>query len=393
MHWQSFHPWIKLKSDSISKTQQLFIIFKTHIFTSPIIFSPKFQNASELIINFLLYHYCSDYNINAKHSSVLDDLCDLSSLRHLSLQWPTRSALPPREDFPDRISLLSSLTTLQIKRVPVQNASPNWLATLPSLRHLYWDPYLPADITGSIPNQLTALMGLKTLYLEIRPTLYLPPGLTALEKLALVGRGLLINGDDGFDGSNLNWDWLSSLSLLVSLRLQGGGIVTLPEAVRNLSALTRLEVMCNDLTAEALLPGRWVETVRHLHLGCNKIEQFPPVLRGATALQSLHLANQRCLSGVLQGPSSVMQRLKMTVPDVAALLAAPRLETVVMGMTQPQVQVKGKLLDFDWLQRVLRQRRKPDAGPIKLTSNELAYQLEPMEVFRVQHLNAKELQL
>lgn len=248
---------------------------------------------------------------------------------------------------------------------------------------------------GSVPSHITALQGLRTLYLEMRPPLYLPPGLTALERLALVGRGLLYNGDENnFGGTSyLDWEWLDSLTCLVSLRLQGGGIVELPESVRKLAALTRLELMCNDLTAEALLPGPWVETVRHLHLGCNQIEQFPSVLRNATSLQSLHLANQRCVSGVIQGPSSVMQRLKMSTSDVAALLAAPKLEIVVMGMTQPQVQVKGRICDFDWLQRVLRQRRRADAGPIKVTSNELAYELEPMEVFKVQHLTAKELQL
>ena len=62
-------------------------------------------------------------------------------------------------------------------------------------------------------------------------------------------------------------------------------------------------------------------------------------------------------------------------------------------MTQPQVLMGGRTCDFDWLQRVLRQRRTNRAGPIKLTSKELAYQLEEMEVFRVPHLRNDELEL
>jgi hypothetical protein len=152
--------------------------------------------------------------------------------------------------------------------------------------------------------------------------------------------------------------------------------------------------MCNELTAHTLLPGPWLQSVRYLHLGCNHIQEFPLALHSATALQSVHLANQRSVAGVHQGPNSVTQRLKLTSDDVAALLAAPHLTTLVVGMTQPQVMMGGRTCDFDWLQRVLRQRRKDHvAGPIKLTSKEMAYDLEEMDVFKVPHLRNDELAL
>jgi hypothetical protein len=152
--------------------------------------------------------------------------------------------------------------------------------------------------------------------------------------------------------------------------------------------------MCNELTAETLLPGPWLESVQFLHLGCNHIQEFPAALHSATALRSLHLANQRSVAGVHQGPCSVTQRLRLTGDDVAALLASPRLTTLVVGMTQPQVLMGGRTCDFDWLQRVLRQRRKNRGASghvIKLTSKELAYELDEMEVFRVPHLTNDEL--
>ncbi|KAG7672128.1 hypothetical protein Ndes2526B_g06890 [Nannochloris sp. 'desiccata'] len=325
-------------------------------------------------------------------SAILDSICHLTSLSHLSLQWPLRSALPPMGELPAVFSSLSSLTTLQLKRVPLQTASPGWLGHFPALQHLFWDPYLPVDVTGVLPKQLASMPLLRTLYAEMRPPLFLPPGLTALERLTLVGRG---QPDPSLTPQQAapNWDWLQPLSSLVSLRLQGGNITVLPESVRVLSKVTRLELMCNEITAEKLLPGPWLQSVQHLHLGCNQIQEFPAALHSATALQSLHLANQRSVAGVHQGPNSVTQRLKLTGDDVAALLAAPHLTTVVVGMTQPQVLMGGRTCDFDWLQRVLRQRRSIHSGPIKLTSKELAYELEEMEVFKVPHLTNDELSL
>jgi len=295
-------------------------------------------------------------------------------------------------ELPASFSNLSALTTLQLKRVPLQTASPGWLGHFPNLQHLFWDPYLPVDVTGVLPKQLTSMPLLRTLYAEMRPPLILPPGLTALERLTLIGRG---QPDPSLTPQqpSPNWDWLQSLSSLVSLRLQGGNISVLPEAVRVLSKVTRLELMCNEITADTLLPGPWLQSVQHLHLGCNHIQQFPAALHSATALRTLHLANQRSVAGVHQGPSSVTQRMNMTGDDVAALLAAPHLKTVVVGMTQPQVVMGGKTCDFDWLQRILRRRGNNHSGPIKLTSKELAYELEPLEVFRVPHLTNDELRL
>lgn len=295
-------------------------------------------------------------------------------------------------ELPVAFSSLSSLTSLQLKRVPLQTSSPGWLGHFPNLQHLFWDPYLPVDVTGVLPKQLASMPLLRTFYAEMHPPLILPLGLNALERLTLIGRG---QPDPSLtpQQASPNWAWLQSLSSLVSLRLQGGNIVVLPEPVRLLSKVTRLELMCNEITADTLLPGPWLQSVQYLHLGCNHIQEFPAALHSATALESLHLANQRSVAGVHQGPSSVTQRLKLTGDDVAALFAAPHLKTVVLGMTQPQVLMGGRTCDFDWLQRVLSRRRSTHSGPIKLTSKELAYELEEMEVFRVPHLTNDELQL
>ena len=243
---------------------------------------------------------------------------------------------------------------------------------------------------------------LKTLYAEMRPPLTLPTSLTALERLALIGRGMpdvSVSHNHPHhhphhsalaarEQNHFSWQWLDPLTRLVSLRLQGGRMATLPPGIHHLRGLTRLELMCNDLTAEALVPGPWLQHLCHLHLGLNRIQIFPSALRQATSLRSLHLANQRSVGGAIQGPLSVTQRLRITGNDVIALLAAPRLETVVMGASQPQVIIGGRTCDFSWLQRVLRQRQ---SAPVKLTSNELMYELESMEVFRVPHLHIEEL--
>jgi CO dehydrogenase/acetyl-CoA synthase epsilon subunit len=74
---------------------------------------------------------------------------------------------------------------------------------------------------------------------------------------------------------------------------------------------------------------------------------------------------------------------------VAALVNSPFLQTVVMGPQQPLILLGHRTRDFEWLQRVLKQRRS-SSGPIRLTSNELAYTLEPLEVFAIQHLEIHE---
>jgi hypothetical protein len=332
---------------------------------------------------------------------IINLLGSLTGLRHLALQWPLRSALPPCGEVPPAFSALSGLTTLQLRRVPLQNPSPPWLGALTALKHLYWDPWLPVDLTGMLPSQLASFKGLETLFIEMAPPLTLPPGLSSLRRLALVNRGVtgyeaVVDGGNGGSGC---WDWLTAAApRLESLRLQGGGISSLPPPVATMPALTRLELMCNDLTAESFPAGPWLQALRHLHLGGNCILSFPPALRHATALRSLHLANQRAGPGALAGPAMVPQRLRMEGEDVTALLAAPALETVVMAMGQPQVLMGGRTCDFEWLKRALqgRHRGKEKCSrrcPIKLTSNELAFELEPMEVFKWQHLTPEELNL
>jgi hypothetical protein len=237
-------------------------------------------------------------------------------------------------------------------------------------------------LTGFLPTTLGSLSALRTLYAEMRLPLRVPSGMTALERLLLVGRG-------SFDGSmpQVTWDWLDPLTRLVSLRLQGGGMSALPESVRTLTSLTRVGLMCNNLTAKGLPVGPWVRRVQHLHLGSNCLDRFPPALREATALRTLHLANQRCDADATQGPrAGAIQRLQLTRADVAAILALRRLEILVMGYDQPQVMLNGRKRDFEWLQRVLRQRRGMNTTSVRLTTNELAYQLEPLEVFHIPHL-------
>ena len=417
---------------------------------------------------------------------VLPALVHLSSLRHLALQWPLRSALPPTGDLPD-FSSLSQLTTLSIKRVPCQEACPAWLGPLAaSLHHLYWDPFLPIDLTGIVPMQhFECMRNLKTLYIaEMQAPLWVPTSLTALEKLTLIGRGpespLMSFSSNGSGtstgiGSDTDpsvqstssmgadeeggcrpfspWAWLSALPNLRSLRLQGGNMTTLPEEIQSMRGLTRLELMCNELTADGLVPGPWASSLQHLHLGCNRIHLFPgSIIHCAPALRSLHLANQkRALrpssasslsfsfsssslalasptspscgmgsgcgsgdrsngfyssscggSGSIHARSAKTNKMKLNRDDVEALLtAAPCLKVLVMGMTQPVVVLDPVLcgtagtgappLDFDWLARVLK--RRPQYRPVVLTSNELKYELEPMDVFRVDALTPQELHL
>lgn len=203
----------------------------------------------------------------------------------------------------------------------------------------------------------------------------------------MVGRGLPDGDRASTEG---DWDWLDPLTNLVSLRLQGGQLKELPVAVQRLEGLTRLGLMCNDLQSDNLPKGPWVNKLQHLHLGGNCLDEFPSALRHATALRTLFLAHQRACGSANLGARAVTQRMRLSGGDVAALLQFPFLQTVVMGPQQPQVFLGDRSRDFEWLQRVLKQRKSRSLGPIRLTSNELAYALEPLEVFSIHHLEIHE---
>ena len=157
------------------------------------------------------------------------------------------------------MSALTRLTTLHLRRVPLQHPSPPWLAALSNLQNLYWDPFLPADVAGAVPDVLGTLTGLETLYVEMCPPLEVPPTLTRLRLLLLAARGLAAP-----EGAPQRWDWLDALPVLCVLRLQGAKLTRLPEQVQRMSGLTRVGLMCNDLTAEpeSLPPGPWLEQLQ-----------------------------------------------------------------------------------------------------------------------------------
>lgn len=83
-----------------------------------------------------------------------------------------------------------------------------------------------------------------------------------------------------------------------------------------------------------------------------------------------------------------MHSLPLPLPrpaaDVEGLLALPSLHTVVMGNLQPVVRLGAAQHDFTWLQRVLKRRG------VRLTSEELAYQLQTKAVFEVLPLAIEE---
>jgi hypothetical protein len=330
-------------------------------------------------------HFDSDAELRGD-AGLLEPLAALARLEHLSLHFPLRSALPPAGGPPAAWSALSRLTALQLRRCPLQRPSPPWLCAMRALKHLYWDPYLPVELEGRAPECLSSLAGLETLYLECRPPLAVPATLTALQRLTLTWRGGGAAAPPRAPAP-ADWAWMAPLSRLVSLRLQGAGLTELPEPARRLSALTRLSLMCNAL--RELPPGPYLQRLRALHLGGNLVHRFPPALRAATELRALHLANQR--AGAAAPPSvaaDARQRLVLTADDVAALLAMPRLAVVVAGSAQLRVAVGGgRERGFDWLQRALRARA--GGGP-RLTTNELLYELESLEVFRVAPLEEEE---
>lgn len=103
-------------------------------------------------------------------------------------------------------------------------------------------------------------------------------------------------------------------------------------------------------------------------------------------LEALDLANQSAPASANSGCSTpgdsgasaaprlgagATQRLALGKTDVDGLLALRCLHTVVMNNMQPIVRIgEQSPHDFTWLQRVLKQ------GGVRLTSNELAYQLQ-----------------
>jgi hypothetical protein len=86
------------------------------------------------------------------------------------------------------MSRLTRLTTLKLKRTPLQDPHPEWLGALTQLKHLLWDPYRPVDVAGTVPAALAQLTGLETLYMDVRLPYVLPTTLTNLNMLLLTGR-------------------------------------------------------------------------------------------------------------------------------------------------------------------------------------------------------------
>ena len=76
--------------------------------------------------------------------------------------------------------------------------------------------------------------------------------------------------------------------------------------------------------------------------------------------------------------------------DVDALVRMPLLELIVMSMGQAAVHVDGQMKDFEWLQKILKRKSDSSDGCIRLTTNELAYKLEPLAIFQLQRLTHHE---
>ena len=108
--------------------------------------------------DFRVPSHCSDTeNVSP---DTLDGIQHLTTLRHIALNYPLRSALPPLGELPCGMSRLTRLTTLKLKRTPLQDPHPEWLGALTQLKHLLWDPYLPVDVAGTVPAALAQLTGL-----------------------------------------------------------------------------------------------------------------------------------------------------------------------------------------------------------------------------------------
>ncbi|PRW58407.1 nuclear pore complex NUP50A-like isoform X1 [Chlorella sorokiniana] len=317
----------------------------------------------------------------------------LRQLRHLALIFPPRSVIPPTANLPDCLSTLTQLTSLKFKRYPVLSV-PTWLGALTGLRYLLWDPALPADTEYTFPPGLGQLTNLRFLWLVHQVPLVLPTSLApTLEGLHVMARGF--NEDTRW---LQHWGWLQPFSRLNSMRVQGVGLTDLPQELLDKSQLTRLDLMVNQL--EDLPEGPYLANMRCMHLGNNHFLRFPSALLTAKQLESVYLANQSAGGGGGGGsgrssPGSVSsacsqgrsvpgftQRMVLYDTDVEGLRQLPCLRTLVMNTMQPQVVVGSQRHDFTWLQRVLKQRG------VRLTSNELAYELQSKEVFDLKPLLA-----
>ena len=303
-------------------------------------------------------------------------LADLKSLKHLALSHPLRSAIPPLGDLPTAIGELTHLTSLQLRRTPLQS-HPMWMGNLLHLEHLYYDPFLPICEEPAPPIGLSLLTSLKSLFLDMMPPYIIPDTLKNVERLAIVTRPCdMHNRDEESSNKKENWEWLSSMTKLSSLTLRGCGLKKLPDPIIYLG-LTRLEVNLNRLSE--LPVGRYLENLQFLHLGSNAFINFPKAIQRAKNLRQLHIANQICTgwpavmsnSGQL-GRALSVQALSMTAADVQGLLNMPQLEVMVKGMHHLIIQPNNK--SEQWLRVLLRQRNKGKGA--RLTSSELVYKME-----------------
>ncbi|KAI3433428.1 hypothetical protein D9Q98_003243 [Chlorella vulgaris] len=326
----------------------------------------------------------------------------VQQLQHLAMVFPVRSMAQPTVQLPDAMSLLTQLTSLKIKRMPVA-AETHCLGALTSLRHLLWDPALAVDIPYAVPLGLEQLTRLEVLWLVTECPLELPTSLAGtLEGLHVIGRTFKK------ELRHLQrWDWLQDFNQLRGLRLQGLGIAELPPEIADKSQLTRLDLMCNHL--EMLPDGPYLSELRHVHLGNNHLEAFPSALLRASKLESLFLshqfANETSSSGPSSGASSgrlspvssstpgtglvrssigATQRMDFSHADVKGLLGLRHLHTIVMETLQPVVRRRSNAppRDFSWLQAVLKRKLG-----CRLTGEELAYQLESKNVFELAPLD------
>ncbi|KAI7844570.1 hypothetical protein COHA_001928 [Chlorella ohadii] len=264
-------------------------------------------------------------------------------------QLPALQRLQFRFSFDDEQT--PQLTSLKLKRYPMLSV-PTWLGSLTGLRYLLWDPALPADTQYAFPPGLGQLTNLRFLWLVHQVPLVLPTSLApTLEGLHVMARGF--NEDTRW---LQHWGWLQPFSHLNSMRLQGVGLTDLPDELLDKSQLTRLDLMVNQL--EDLPEGPYLASMRCMHLGNNHFQRFPSALLTAK------------------------KRLVLQSTDVEGLRQLPNLRTIVMNSLEPQVVVGSQRHDFTWLQRVLKQ-----AG-VRLTSNELAYDLQSKEVFDLKPLLA-----
>lgn len=313
-------------------------------------------------------------------------LSGLRRLRHLSLSWPTRSALPPQSPISDELGALTGLVTLQLRRVPA-TCLPPWLGSLRALRHLYWDLSLPTDVPAVAPPGLERLTELRTLYLDTTHPLHVPETLRELRTLVLVGHSPA-------EAPDQDWAWLGALTKLTSLRIQGSAMAALPPEIRDMRHLRQLCLNSNHLAD--VPPGPWLAQLERLHLGFNHFERFPPALRAAPRLEALHLGQQRARRAFGVGLARACPTLAFTRGDVDALCALPRLAVLVLSQDQPVVLPEAaaappprpdataagsSLHDFVGMQQRLRAHGK------RLTSNDLAYSMDSVPVFNVSHID------